>query len=134
MRIKPPKINSLPNSKFLDNAFIESWGEYMDKPIPYEIVKPKVYAVDLDGTICLDHCWNAKEVAEARPNTELIEKINDLYGGNFIVIHTARRHELYLPTIKWLSRHNVRYHSVRFEKLPCDVIVDLDAVNRVEDL
>jgi hypothetical protein len=28
----------------------------------------------------------------------------------------------------------VRYHSTRFEKMPCDVIFDLDAINRVEDL
>lgn len=103
------------------------------QPIPYEI-RPKVYAVDLDGTICKDHCWTAEEVENAKPNVELIEKINDLYRENFIVIHTARRHELYQPTIKWLGKHGVRYHSVRFEKLPCDVIVDLDAVNRVEDL
>lgn len=114
MKIKPPAIDP--------------------QPIPYEIAKPKVYAVDLDGTLSLDSCWTAEDIENSRPNTELIERINDLYQNNFIIIHTARRHELYLPTINWLGKHGVRYHATRFEKLPCDQIVDLDSVNRIEDL
>ena len=110
------------------------WEEYLDKPIPYEIVRPKVYSVDIDGTLTTDSCWTDDEVLNATPNQEVIDKVNELFQHNFIVVHTARRHELYQSTIKWLEKNGVRYHSTRFEKMPCDVIFDLDAVNRVEDL
>jgi hypothetical protein len=90
--------------------------------------------VDLDGSIVKGTCWTAEACENAEPNLPLIAKVNEMYKDHFIVIHTARRHELYYPTIKWLNKHNVRYHASRFEKLPCDTLIDLDAINRVEDL
>lgn len=97
-------------------------------------MKPKVYSIDVDGTLTLDSCWTDDEVLNAKPNKEAIEKVNELYQHNFIVLHTARRHELYYPTVLWAEKHGVRYHAVRFEKMPCDELFDLDAINRVGDL
>jgi hypothetical protein len=113
----------------------------MDDPIPYEPVhyaenayKPKVYSVDLDNTLSVGSAWTCDECETLEPRQDAIDKINELYEHNFIVIHTARRHGLYGSTIKWLERNGVRYHALRFEKMPCDIIFDLDAINKVEDL
>ena len=103
-------------------------------PIPYEPVRPKVYSCDLDNTLSIGSAWTCDECETLEPRQDAIDKINELYEHNFIVIHTARRHGLYGSTIKWLERNGVRYHALRFEKMPCDIIFDLDAVNRVEDL
>ena len=104
------------------------------QPIPYEIAKPKVYSVDLDNTLSVGSAWTCDECETLEPRLDVIEKINELAERNFIVIHTARRHGLYQSTIKWLEKNGVKYHAVRFEKMPCDQIFDLDAINRVEDL
>lgn len=97
-------------------------------------MKPKVYAVDIDGTLTKGTAWTEQDCLDAVPNLEAIKVVNKLHDTNFIVIHTARRHRLYGATIEWLNRNNVQYHAVRFQKMPCDVIVDFDAVNSVERL
>ena len=99
-----------------------------------EVKRPVVVSVDLDGTLAKSTSWTADDCLNAKPNLPLIEKINEMYKDNFIVIHTARRHELYYPTIKWLDKNNVRYHSVRFEKMPCDILIDFDAITKLEEL
>lgn len=98
------------------------------------MMKPKVYSIDIDGTLTKTTAWTAQDCLDAEPRLDVIERVNELYHHNFIIIHTARRHELYLNTIKWLNKHNVRFHAVSFEKMPCDQIFDLDAINRLEDL
>jgi uncharacterized HAD superfamily protein len=106
----------------------------LDSPISYELTKPRVYLVDIDGTLTKGCAWDDDSILSAEPNQEMIDKVNELHERNFIVIHTARRHERYLATVKWLAKNNVRYHAIRMEKCPGDLIVDLDAVNKVEDL
>ena len=103
-------------------------------PIPYEPVRPKVYLVDVDGTLTKGCAWDDESIRNAEPNQEMIDKINQLHEKNFIVIHTARRHERYLATIDWLTKNGVRYHAIRMEKCPGDYIVDCDARKKVEDL
>jgi len=97
-------------------------------------MKPKVYSIDIDNTLTVGSAWTEEECLTLEPRLDVIARVNELYGTNFIIIHTARRHELYLNTIKWLNKHNVRFHAVSFEKMPCDQIFDLDAINRLEDL
>lgn len=97
-------------------------------------MKPMVFSIDIDGTLTHGSAWTEDECLNAKPNLEVIKRVNELSLINFIVIHTARRHELYLPTIEWLSRNNVRYHAVCFGKMPCDRLFDLDAVNNIEAL
>lgn len=97
-------------------------------------MKPKVYSIDIDGTLTNSSAWTEEECLNAEPNLIMINKVNELHALNFIIIHTARRHELYIATIAWLNKYEVRYHAIRMEKLPCDIIVDLDSVNDINKL
>lgn len=97
-------------------------------------MKPKVYSLDIDGTLTKTSAWTEEECLTVEPRLDVIKRINELFHFNFIIIHTARRHELYMSTIQWLQKHNVRYHAIRMEKMPADVIVDLDVINKLEDL
>lgn len=87
-----------------------------------------VYGVDLDGTLTLDTAWTEEDCLTVRPNTENIEKLNKLYGKHFIVLHTARRWELCPNTMEWVHRNGIKYHAVRFDKMPCDAVIDSDAI------
>ena len=91
--------------------------------------KPKVIAVDMDGTLTNGMCWDEKSCYEAKPNQRVIDCINNLSLKNFIVIHTARRRELYTATVDWLEMYGVRYHAIRMEKMPADCYVDDLSVN-----
>ena len=93
-------------------------------------MSPKVYCVDVDGTLTTDTCWTNGECLNATANQEMIAKVNGLYEKNFIIIHTARRHSLYQATINWLNWNDVKYHAVSFEKTP-GIPVDLDAINEI---
>jgi uncharacterized HAD superfamily protein len=106
----------------------------LDEPIPYEIVKPRVYSVDIDGTLCSGVCWDDESIRNAEPKTDIIDKVNALHEKNFIVIHTARRHERYLATVDWLTKNGVRYHAICMEKMPSDKIIDLDVITKMEDI
>lgn len=88
----------------------------------------------MDGTLTVNTAWTSEDCLTVEPRQEVIDKINELAMSNFIVIHTARRHELYVNTIKWLNKHNVKYHAIRMEKMPCDVFYDSDAVNDLSKL
>ena len=103
-------------------------------PIPYEMAKPKVYSIDLDNTLSIGSAWTCDECETLPPRQDMIDKVNELSEMNFIVIHTARRHGLYQSTIKWLEANHVRYHAICMAKMPADKIVDIDVINRVEDL
>ena len=115
---------------YAENAYMEDCAK-LDEAYK---VKPRVYLIDIDGTLTKGCAWDDESILNSEPNLEMIKKVNELHERNFIVIHTARRHERYLATVEWLSKNNVRYHAIRMEKCPCDVIVDLDAVNDVSDL
>ena len=90
--------------------------------------KPEVLLIDVDGTLTKETCWTDYECISATPDQEAIDWVNKMYESNFIVIYTARRNCLYIPTLRWLERHGVKYHSVKFEKVP-GKIVDRDAIN-----
>ena len=90
----------------------------------------QVYLVDVDGTLTKNTCWTAQEALRAIPNQKMINYVNKLHIDNFIVIRTARRHELYQSTIEWLSKNNVRYHAVSFDNPP-GICIDLDSINKI---
>lgn len=96
--------------------------------------KPKIYNVDIDGTLTYGTAWTAEECLNAKPRLDMIEKINKLYLFNDIVIYTARREDLYIPTMTWLRKWNVHYHSTNFATKPPGIQIDLDAINRIENL
>lgn len=92
-------------------------------------MKPRVIAVDIDQTLTIESCWTAQEALQATPNQKMVDYINELHKSDFIVIYTARRHELYNATVKWLKAHDVRYHAIQMEKMPADLYLDDRALN-----
>lgn len=87
-------------------------------------MKTKLFAIDLDMTLTKDVCYTPEECRKARPNTKMIECVNELSKKHHIVIHTARRDELMAETHAWLRRHNVLHVGVCNEKRPYDYYVD----------
>lgn len=96
-------------------------------------IQGKVVAVDMDGTLAKGTAWNAEDAINAEPRMEIIEKVNQLYKGNFIVIHTARRDDMYQATKDWLSLYGVKYHAIAMEKMAADYYID-DRALRPEEL
>jgi uncharacterized HAD superfamily protein len=86
--------------------------------------KPKVYAIDVDGTLTEETCWDYDSCMLATPRYDVINYVNELAKNNFIVIHTARRNHLYEATVEWLAIHGVKYHAIRMEKMPADYYID----------
>lgn len=84
----------------------------------------KVIAVDLDGTLCLGTAWDEESARNAEPRTEIIEKVNQLFEKNFIVIYTARRDHLLPSSLEWLRRNNVRYHAISNLKVGAELYLD----------
>jgi len=103
----------------------------------YDILKNpqgKVIAMDLDKVLTTETAWNDQTALDVKPNLEMIKISNDLcIRGAFLVIHTARRHEMYLPTVRWLEIYGVKYHAICMEKMPSDCYIDDKALN-LEDL
>jgi uncharacterized HAD superfamily protein len=93
--------------------------------------KPKILNVDIDNTLTIGNAWTPEECLKAKPRPEVIEWVNKQYLSNYIVIHTARRNELYMATMEWLNKHNVRFHATSFEKTP-GLHFDLDAINNIK--
>ena len=83
----------------------------------------KVYAIDVDGTLTKSVCWTPEECLDAQPRQEVIDAVNSLQCV-WIIINTARRDELMPATIRWLRKHNVRYHAICNQKIPADYYVD----------
>ena len=110
----------------------------------------KIYCFDLDDTICFpnhEYKDTYKKYIQAKPNYQMIEKINKLYvDGNKILIFTARRmltHDGDLEkikedveeiTISWLSKYSVNYNELIFGKPYADFYVDDKGINLKEFL
>ena len=89
--------------------------------------------VDVCGTLCYGECWTEMEVLLAEPRLDIIEKVNELFKKNFIVIYTARKDELLTATLEWLEKHEVQYHAISNRKLGADLYID-DKATRPEEL
>jgi len=92
----------------------------------------KIVAIDLDGTLCEGEVFVPEQVMSAVPIKKRIETVNALHKKNFIIIYTARRDELIPETLKWLKKHNVRFHAFSNNKMPADVYYDDHAINATE--
>jgi uncharacterized HAD superfamily protein len=86
-----------------------------------------VIAVDIDNVLTEEAVWT--EAQEPAPNKKMIWLVNDLYLSHFVVLHTARRRELFVSTINWLEKHGVRYHAIRMEKMSADIYIDDKSIN-----
>lgn len=101
-------------------------------------IKGKIIAVDLDGTLSPDICWNEEDVEKSAIDLELVEKINQLSQNNLIMIYTGRRDVLIPPTLRWLRKHGVQFHAFSNLKPPFDYYIDQNYIDqkslRKEDL
>lgn len=91
-----------------------------------------IIAVDVDGTLCEEVCWTEEQCIHATPIPSVIEKINNLFETDFVVILTARKDCLMSATFAWLHKHNVRFHAVSNFKMPFDLYIDSDALSPEE--
>jgi len=82
-----------------------------------------VYCFDIDGTICSQE--KPENYSKAKPNWDIIKKINELYDRNHrIYLFTGRHMQKEEVTKKWLTKHRVKYHHLFFGKPVADVYID----------
>lgn len=96
------------------------------------------YCFDIDGTICTP--TTGRKYHEAKPYTDRIKQINELYDqGHYIIFFTARAmgrfcgdpedrqkaEEAMRPiTEQQLEEWGVKYHEVLFGKPHADIFID----------
>ena len=92
----------------------------------------KIYAFDLDGTLCQER--KTFEKCLAAPKQNVIDVANKLYDeGNTIIIFTARSWSEHKMTEYWLKENKVKYHQLICGKPIYNVFVDDRALN-VKDI
>ena len=88
--------------------------------------------VDLDNTLCIGEHWESPEdCLSALPKQDVIERINQLFKDDFVIIYTARQNFLMSATFDWLDKHGVKYHAVSNRKVPFDILIDDIAYNSI---
>lgn len=92
-----------------------------------------IIAIDMDGVICKEVCWDEEECRNATPNNRMIEIVNELSKTKHIVVYTARKDNLIPATLKWLRRHEVKFDAISNNKMPADAYIDDKAIN-VDDI
>jgi len=90
---------------------------------------PKIYLIDVDGTLTKETCYTPRECLNATPVQSVIDKVNKAFLKGFVIIYTARRNPLLPNTIEWLERNGVNYHAISNRKIPGDEYWDNKAVN-----
>lgn len=94
---------------------------------------PKLFAIDIDGTLTKESCWTEEQCLNATPRQEIIDLVNTLYGKHHIVVWTSRREDLRPATEYWLSKHKVKYHALEMgHKLGADIYLDDKAINSTD--
>lgn len=94
--------------------------------------KPEILNIDVDENLTIEDCFTEEDCLNATPDQDMIDWVNRQYKYHYIVICSARRHELYLPTIEWLRRYGVKYHSTSFQSKPPGRQCDRRAINNTE--
>ena len=96
-------------------------------------MKQRIVLVDLDGTLCEEVCWTKQGCKEAKPVQRVIDRVNELYKLNFVVIYTARRDGLIPASLEWLRRNGVHFHAFSNIKCPADYYLDDRSLRPDED-
>lgn len=92
------------------------------------MITGKRFVIDIDGVVTIIEKDNT-DYANAKPNYEMIAKINKLYdAGNHIVFFTARG---YVTGIDWrevtekcFEEWGLKYHELIFGKPNADFYID----------
>jgi uncharacterized HAD superfamily protein len=95
----------------------------------------KLFAIDLDGTLCREHCWTIDDCLKATPRLRMIDCVNSLYRReHHIVIWSSRREELRTATEYWLKKNGVCYHAIDLQhKLGADIYLDDKAISSLDE-
>lgn len=97
-------------------------------------VQKLVYAVDIDGVLCVDKDYGSYETRNlyADPIISNIAACRSLYDlGHTIILHTSRPEEDRAATEYWLKKHGVLYHAMVMGKLKANWYID-DKNNSLE--
>ena len=94
----------------------------------------KVIGIDIDGVLTLDTAWSKEDCLTVRPNQEVIYMVNNLFYEHCIILYTARGEDMRNETEYWLKKNGVKYHALRMDKLPLDILFDDKTVNSLEGL
>ena len=90
----------------------------------------KVYNIDFDGTLTDGLCYE-----NLNPDYEMVQKVKELYyGGNIIIIWSARQWESANIIAGWCIRYNVPFHGLMLGKGGTDCYVDDKAIHSKEFL
>ena len=95
--------------------------------------KATIVAVDMDGTLCNEVCWDKAACLKATPNLKMIAFINKLSLTKHIVVYTARKDELIPNTLEWLRRNEVKFNAISNTKMAADVYIDDKSINVDDD-
>ncbi len=89
------------------------------------------FVIDIDGTLINSSFSDSEGYKVTSVDYDEINKIKKLYNdGHTIIIHTARRWDIYNITIKQLEDYNIKYHQLVMGK-PSGVYVDKDSVKTI---
>ena len=93
----------------------------------------KLFAIDMDETICRGQFWGEND--EPEPIPEMIAMIWEWYKkGAHVIIYTARHPRYFSATNAWLIKYDVPFHGIAMQrKVGADIYIDDKALN-VEDI
>ena len=95
--------------------------------------KGSLILCDIDNTLTTETCWTEQDCLKATPNYKIIDWINfQYYQQNTIIIYTARHESLRQATNYWLKKHEIRFHALRMNKIPCTILVDDKTITPTE--
>ena len=101
----------------------------------------KILYVDIDGILCRSNIMTDNELDYnfSVPIQENIDKVNELYKNNKIVIYTARgkrtlKKDWKLFTMQQLKSWGVKYHNISFDKPHFDLLIDDKSINGMEEI
>jgi uncharacterized HAD superfamily protein len=87
------------------------------------MMKSKVIAIDLDGTLCSEE--KTFEKALAKPIKGAVETLkNYSASGHTIIIWTARGWEQFRMTKHWLDQNEIPYDQIIMGKPIVDIFID----------
>lgn len=71
-------------------------------------MKPTIYAIDFDGTLC-ENKWPSI----GRPNIKLIKFLqSEQEKGNKLILYTMREGEMLKQAVRWCKVHGLKFNAV----------------------
>ena len=131
--IKKISIPEIKNNLLMLKYSTDIFGYIKNNKFIHESLnqKNKIFCIDIDGTLCTERC----KYKDSKPVIKVINKINELYNNNKIILFTARGDPRYTKT-NWrkftedqLSLWNVKYHELILTKPFADYYIDNKAIN-----